>query len=1194
MTNVVESPFPRIDSDMDVRLKSKFQLHQVDPEPSNEVSAAERQTEESPVKSSESSVRWAQLRKLGSTLYPTNSPHGKPTSVACGSRYIAVGTFSAEVLIFDYEQNLLAKLSPHDGSSAAISVMMGPVISLAFSSDETHIVAGFGLGGVCLIELNLPNTGSKILITIHPLASNLARENKFRYQETHCYGIPVVNCAFATAKNKTFFSLDASGILITHKYHRVLLEYTHKSRRMLGSYEKPMLILSSSISNNMVALLTPSLLEVLWINAQGSAVTFQEVVRIPRNQDTLEEPSEFGMASFYRESSLKSPHSQLQFKLIYSWGRDLKLLHLDLSKPIARCVSIVCGYKHHSPIVQAGWFKPDLVVLFSSEGDGQLDFVDVNDAKAIDQEKLPASMKLKKLVISGYSIFVLGKHEFSVGKMANWADRLLSFVNNGQPAVAVKLAIQYFESGGDLSVIGLPSSDANRKAAVKQALPDLILTAVQFSAQYDQESLKTLLPEAIKASAMAKVDILESILDIVDQEQWARELYLATLTKLVMEKRLCRVPPAVFKELILYSPDPRLFYNLDLSTLDLDLAFAMCSKHPDLLAEAKIYLQNFCLQDYSSPLKDAERVFEYLAMTLTSRAYPTGVDMPEDQAVKAKMQVYEALFMEEDDLELLKNLISLNERAFYIALNEAFEDPWLNNNTEISRQTILNLLMENDLKSDRLSTPFCVFIARNYPKYRQFLVIQETILQRVSDQLCESGDQENDDEVQMALLSLMAVHKPRDMNAFTDKLSSARYMLVLHHILRQRGQLLEFAGLKLKLVDCEGIWSILEECLSHTRNKAAKFILDHFEELIVIDEKALAKLIVLHNISEIWPALLIFSKASRTEPGAHNEELSLSFLSSLFDTIHERGGKLPPMDLRVSYIEALASLKTAKPDRLIYLLNEILTGSNDVDLPRVVDSLNINHRADALAIILCRKDRKAEASVYIRNAIREIAAGSTKESQQAHLHWYVQFACQISLEVSRMDPDGARVLCLDLIETLAECGFVVELNDVASVIIESNLIDVSQMAQLLLIDSKSRVSKLSRGETPKIISQIYSSMARRERGLRCFLEIVLKEGYFQYLQVLAGRSQGWIIPVESECEVCGRKIVGLGINAKRLYLDWWNNMTEVASQDDSNANLDTLEDRSSSILSFQCGHHYHYDCHQRMTDLRICVFCGQS
>lgn len=1177
---------------MDLRLKSKLQLCQLDPEPSNDALDVESHYEEAELKFSQSSVRWVQLRKLGSTIYPTNSPHGNPTTVVCGSKYLAIGTFSAEILFFDYEQNLVAQLSPHKGPNAA-NVIMGPVMSLAFSSDESHVVAGFGLGGVSLIELDLSSARSRVLTTIYPLASDSAEENKLRYQETHCYGIPVVKCAFLTGKNRMFVSLDASGILIAHKYHRVMLEFTHKSRRILGSYQKPMLILSSSISNNMIALLTPELLEVLWINAQGAAVTYQEVVRISRNRDALEEPSGQGMACF-RKGEYASSHSQVQYNLIYSWGSDLELLHIDMAKPPPQCVSIVCGYKHHSPIIQAGWLKQDLVVLFSSEGDGVLDFVDLNDAKAIDQERLPASMKLKLLVVSGYSIFVLGKHEFSVGKLANWADRLLSFVNNGQPAAAVKLALKYYESGGDLSIIDLPSSDIKKKAAVRKALPDLILTTVQFSAQYDQESLKTLLPEAIEASAVTKVDILESILDIVDQEQWARELYLATLTKLVMKKKLLKIPAAVFKELLLHTLDPRVFYNLDLSTLDLDLAFDLCSKHPESLAEAKIFLQNNCLQDYISPLKDAGHVFEYLAMTLTSRAYPIGTDLPEECAAIAKTKVYQVLFMEDDNLGLLKDLLTWNERAFYMALNEAFEDPWLNSNTEISRQTILNLLIDHYLVIGKMSISFCVFIARNYPKYSQFIVIQETYLQKVVDQLCQGGDQDSADEVQMALLSILAVHKPRDMSAFIEKLSSARFMLVLHHVLRKRGQLLEFVELKLSMADYDEIWSILEECMSQTRTKSVRFIVDYLEELKSIDVEALARLVVLHNVSEVWQEILKSDLMPKNEPvNGHSEQKNLEFIGGIFEIIHERGGRLPPMDVRVFYIQALASLETQRPDKLIYLLNEILTGPNDVELPRVVDSLSTNQRTDALAIILCRKNRKAEASIYLRNTIRDLAAGITKDSQKPPLNWYIKFACNICLEVSQSDKDVAQVLCQELIETLAECGLVPELNDVTSIIIESNLIDISRIAQLLLIDSNPKVSKLSRDETPRVISQIYSSLARSEQGLRCFLEIVLKEGHHQYLQVLAGRSQGWIVPVEGECEICGRKVVGLGINAKQLYLDWRSSMNGETNKDDITLGLDTNGD-GTSLLSFQCGHHYHYRCHQRMINARSCVICERN
>lgn len=662
-------------------------------------------------------------------------------------------------------------------------------------------------------------------------------------------------------------------------------------------------------------------------------------------------------------------------------------------------------------------------------------------------------------------VFLLGNYELVAGTVSNWADRLLDTMEMGDYIGAIDLATNYYLGTQDLAIVGLPSDDTERHAVVLKNLPGMIIASIKYTFNGSQtppasemtweEFLSELCEVCLEAwVAIGKPnELLEEIFDEFEHNNYAL-LFFDSLTRLISNGQVSQLPPAVFRELVkthVSAPEladrlEEVICSLDIQTLDLDAAITLARQHH--LKDTLIYIWNHALDDYITPLvefiqtithqqkndslTDAEKVYPYISYILSGRVYPTGLAFEDPQvASRARSYIYYLLFSstniawpqggpviltkkgsnpsDEPAYPYLTALLKFNTPAFFTALNEAFEDTFLNDSEEyarplsgnqlypdtadeamsfgstVNRQLIVNILLEVFSYTPELNVHkifLNIFIARNYPKYSQFIILPGNILTKVLEEVCNCTDPELKDECELSVESLLSKYKPYDLDNIISLLQEVKFYGVLQYIFRSERKyfrLLETA-LQLwkenetsdsgqsssKLLDtvAEGYKNTKDQTSplqAKDRNAIDNLITENFVLLVELNPGRMVK--ILANNS---PALHenVFTKLS----GDANHELQYQYLDALFTLVATRGGQypLPAIKYRHLYVKVLAERKMNR--KLFKLFKNLITGPHDVELDAVRADLEKSGAADCLVLILRRQNKGTEAlkSVIVR------------------------------------------------------------------------------------------------------------------------------------------------------------------------------------------------------------------------------------
>lgn len=456
------------------------------------------------------------------------------------------------------------------------------------------------------------------------------------------------------------------------------------------------------------------------------------------------------------------------------------------------------------------------------------------------------------------------------------------------------------------------------------------------------------------------VSLLEEIFDQFEQNNYSL-LFFESLTPLISNGQVIYLPPTVFRELVkTHVSDPTLanrleevICSLDIETLDLDTAITLSKEYH--LRDVLIYIWDRALNDYITPLvefiesisqlqtrfnrrssiedlMDTEKVYPYISYILSGRVYPTGLPF-EDQkiAANARSYVYYFLFSstniawpqkggsvvltrknnknDEDNEEpiypYLTILLKFNPVAFFAALNEAFEDPFLNDGEDskphlenharsyaddlnlsdsndqidealifgstVNRQLIVNILLEvfmvNGIQENGYESSqrwrlgpnerifLNIFVARNYPKYAQFIILPGSVLSNVIYEICNysksqgtiGDDKDNKngnplesyklkEECELSLEALFSKYKPYDLDDIIQLLQEVQFYSVLQFVFRSECKYDELLRVKLQLwkevdhqqksvpeselsgtqLTVSGLFDVLAECFRNT------------------------------------------------------------------------------------------------------------------------------------------------------------------------------------------------------------------------------------------------------------------------------------------------------------------------------------------------------------------------------------------
>ena len=326
-------------------------------------------------------------------------------------------------------------------------------------------------------------------------------------------------------------------------------------------------------------------------------------------------------------------------------------------------------------------------------------------------------------------------------------------------------------------------------------------------------------------------------------------IFLETLEPHIMEGEVEVLPPLIIKNLIGHymtkgfkAKLEEIICNLDPRTMDIDQITSLCKSNN--LYDALLYVWNQALGDYTTLLShlldlvrqpngvqqnagrseavniaSASKIFPYLSYILTSRVYPTGREMPEDKALNAKAEIYDFFFSGNNDehstgattsFPNLRKILDFDAPSFLSMLNEAFEDSFFDgtHNQSIEkqagqlaeaqtfnvfgkRQMIVKTLL--DLMTPARYEPedtiyLDMFIARNLPKFPQFILLPGHVLHRVLIGLCHPPGNDFAEDCQLSVEYLLSTYQPPDMPLLIPSISEARFFRVLKSIYRAEKQ----------------------------------------------------------------------------------------------------------------------------------------------------------------------------------------------------------------------------------------------------------------------------------------------------------------------------------------------------------------------------------------------------------------------
>lgn len=326
-------------------------------------------------------------------------------------------------------------------------------------------------------------------------------------------------------------------------------------------------------------------------------------------------------------------------------------------------------------------------------------------------------------------------------------------------------------------------------------------------------------------------------------------IFLRQLQEAVLADDLRTIPPRISKKVIEYHDSrgsfdvaEQLVWHIDPSCLDIDQVIVLCQKH--YLYDALIYVYTRALRDYVSPLVEllglirkiqqtrrqrparirdtpdpdamnierlvpnAYKAYSYIADVLSGLTHPSQEPMPESEAVQAKSDIYNFLFagrssvwqgrlvLTSDDengseptFSYLRLLARFDAEATLHALDQALEDSFLNDSYgPVSRQQIIEALLElaqaKDLSPNDI-TFLRIFVARNAPKYPQFIKLSPEITRNTLIGLASDADQSTREDRQLATEILLSVYVLRDDADLLRLFEEAEFFRILRAFNRQ-------------------------------------------------------------------------------------------------------------------------------------------------------------------------------------------------------------------------------------------------------------------------------------------------------------------------------------------------------------------------------------------------------------------------
>ncbi|KAH3673115.1 hypothetical protein WICPIJ_009907 [Wickerhamomyces pijperi] len=870
-------------------------------------------------------------------------------------------------------------------------------------------------------------------------------------------------------------------------------------------------------------------------------------------------------------------------------------------------------------------------------------------------------------------LFIVGKYEILIGSLPTWIDKLLDLVVKREYVAAIERALSYYTGQDiDLDSVALPLNDDKRHELILNYLKDMInvsINQVITSDMYDDE-LHELLYTSIKAliSVDAGSVVFEDLYELIRLRS-LENVFFDSLEPFVLKGDITRLTATVLNDMILYYSTfgktdqlERVVCSLDITVLDIDSTLATLKKNN--LIDSYVFIWNTLLKDYVSPLLDLiassdDRAYGYLAYILTGRQYPTENQISsESEATDAKLSIYHLLFngayithdniTSHDDQDIssfpyLHMLLAQDSRAFLSAFNEIFEDSMLNDDDiihlggeklKVNRQFIVDILvevftdMQVDAGNDTLN--LSIFIARNYPKFKQFIRLSETLLDRTIKDLCsyttstDDVDVELRDDCELSLQSLLSVYQPSNKSDLMDFFEKAGFYEILINLYlndKRYSKVLQIWLLMDSTNSIDTTAGILEKCFRSTerdqkeRQRVIEVIKDNFELIIETDTTK-----VVTSINKYCPSLHKIALSSE------QVQLKYMYLSALAQLEKSGSYKLSSMD-RTELIKSMSSID---PGSLVPFLKE--SKDTAYNFEECVDCLKTNGCVDALIYLFNSKgdyERSIEEIiVHLERLFTALEANSSVSpvlNLEKQLWKYLQVAITIcNTEITQSQYSRGQItsdLTKDETLWLRLIDFIVQklkqvdrnksskLSDIVKRLLQDLFTSLINTRSKFISDKsvqrsehyqtsflriftnfinspKANVAYL--GDIRSVTTEIYLAFTYEKHVLTITSNLLNEVIYSNIQRSMSHAVKGWSVK-NFECEACGKTIWGRGISSDSFIS--WGAKKGLHGFEEPVKEKKLLLD----LISFDCGHCYHLQCLKNWdsddSSKAVCILC---
>lgn len=324
----------------------------------------------------------------------------------------------------------------------------------------------------------------------------------------------------------------------------------------------------------------------------------------------------------------------------------------------------------------------------------------------------------------------------------------------------------------------------------------------------------------------------------------------------------------------------------------LDLIHTICTERRDRsyrptassedLLEAVVGHQSETLVPY------AYTAFAYLADSLVGLAHPSQEPLSPQAALQAKRTLYSFLFStapvtyppgslrtvpttapQNVAFPYLRLLLAFDAEGLLDCLDIAFEDSYLDEDAKEQgtpdRQDIIQILLTvreaPTAPQEELSTNdrtfLTIFIARNVPKYRQYIDLPEATKRKIFRWLVEDQDLSSQHDRELALEYLLSSWSPKYDEKDLRILETAGFHRILASIYRSKRSWPALAAVYMAGEEFETeVFSLLGQVLGeaktddHSSTEVQQSILENITHLVGIDVVATAQLIRSHMHSK--------------------------------------------------------------------------------------------------------------------------------------------------------------------------------------------------------------------------------------------------------------------------------------------------------------------------------------------------------